>query len=127
MENRAELVFDPLENAKELEESGDGASFTSAFDHINIERPNHLKGMSVGTYLKKANWTSSGKNSYGNKVESAWKNGKHYAYCTGHGRRRIPLEVSQIKSAKNILKINDTSCIAFLHFLAEIHSPLPRY
>lgn len=62
------------------------------FDHINIEGPNQWKGMSVGKYLKNVNWTYDN-HAFGNHVESKWKSGKHYAFCTGHGRRRVPLKV----------------------------------
>ncbi|ODN04440.1 hypothetical protein Ocin01_02222 [Orchesella cincta] len=84
-----EQAFDPPDNAKELEESGDGPLFKSMFDQLKIEAPNKWKGMTVGDYLKQANWTDA---KFGKEVESKWRNGRHYAYCTGHGRQRIPLK-----------------------------------
>ena len=89
---REEAKYDPPDNAKELEETGDGASFASVFDHIKINDPslNGFDDLSVGQYLKETDWTAPGK---AKSVEQFWKNGKHYAYCTGHGRKRQPIKV----------------------------------
>jgi hypothetical protein len=87
---REEAEFDPPDNAKELEEVGDGASFQSVFDHIKITKPEKLKGMTVGDYLKSSNWSDA---KLAKEVEMFWKNRNHYAYCTGDGRKRHPLKV----------------------------------
>ncbi|CAL8093006.1 unnamed protein product [Orchesella dallaii] len=84
-----ERAFEPPDDARELEESGDGALFKSMFDALKIDSPTRWKGMTVGDYLKKANWTDE---KFGKEVEEKWRNGRHYAYCTGHGRKRVPLK-----------------------------------
>jgi len=86
---RDQRAFDPADDTKELEESGDGTLYKSMFDQIKIEAPTRWKGTSVGDYLKQANWTDQ---KFGKEVEANWKNGRHYAYCTGHGRKRVPLK-----------------------------------
>lgn len=55
-------------------------------------------GVSVGKYLKEVNWTQD-HNARGKEVETNWRKGKHYAFCTGHGRKRVPLKVNTLKNA----------------------------
>ncbi|XP_021962814.1 DBH-like monooxygenase protein 1 [Folsomia candida] len=77
--------FDPPDDAKELEESGEGDDFHSLYDHINIVDT----GKSVAQQIKEMNWTDT---TIAKKIEKQWQHGRHYAYCTGHGRKRYPLK-----------------------------------
>ena len=61
------------------------------YDLMEIEEPAVLNHTSVGDYLQNMNWKDRTESK---SVEKRWKEGKHYAYCTLSGRRRIPLKVS---------------------------------
>jgi len=82
-------LYDPGDTAKELEETGDGASYRSVFDQINIEEPGKLKGITVGEHLRRMNWNDK---TTSKKLEDSWKDGKHYQFCTKVGSKRIPLK-----------------------------------
>ncbi|CAG7837876.1 unnamed protein product [Allacma fusca] len=81
--------FEPTDNAKDLESLGGGKNFTDVFDLMNIEAPERLKNKSVGDYLQSVDWKN---NRLSKKLQRRWQKGKHYAYCTAHGRKRIPLK-----------------------------------
>jgi hypothetical protein len=83
-------IYDPADNAKELEETGDGVSYRSVFDQIMVTAPRNIRGRSVGEHLRRMDWSNK---TLVKSVEDYWKNGKHYQFCTSAGSKRIPLKV----------------------------------
>jgi len=82
--------YDPADNAKELEEAGEGESYRSVFDKIQISGPRNLVGRTVGEQLRRIDWNDK---KFSKQVEDYWKNGKHYQFCTKDGSKRIKLKV----------------------------------
>ena len=65
---------------------GQYATINNPFDLMRITRPERLRNMSVGDYMKQLSWNSP---SAVRKIEKAWRTGKHYVYCAGPGQRKL--------------------------------------
>ena len=87
---REDRKLEPLEDsfALEDEEGGDKSNF---FSSLNITEPSYLANRSVVDHMRELHWKNA---HFARSVQDSWKNGKHYAFCTGHGRRRIHLDVN---------------------------------
>jgi hypothetical protein len=90
--------FDPPDNAKEIEQAGEGDEARNIFDLIKIEEPRNISHLSAGRYIRELDWMNN--KALGKSVEKDWRNGLHYTYCTAHGRKRIPLKKPTIPFPK---------------------------